>query len=97
MLKIDARNDDGVRLHFEFDNPDDFIALQNNDDDCIFDHEILLVELDNKILYSSLGRKTQNGYNDTLRTMEVYDWFCPLASDIYMYMDEEDVEMRSIL
>lgn len=73
MLKIISRNDDGVRLENDFDSSNAFIDFMDNDDDCLGDNEILLVVIDNMVVYSSLGNKTVT-YNDTVRTMEVYDW-----------------------
>lgn len=74
MLKIDCRNINGIRLHFEYADGNHFIQSFDNDDDYMSDCEILLVELDGKILYSSLGLKSKK-YDDTLRTMDLYDWF----------------------
>jgi len=74
MLIIHSRNDDEVRLKFEFTSPEAFIEDMNHNDDCMGDHEILLVVLDGMVLYSSLGVKAKC-YDETLRTMEVYDWF----------------------
>ena len=74
MLTIYARNGDGVRLRFEFSSPEAFVEDMNNNDDCMGDHEILLVIWGGLTLYSSLGTKAKC-YDDTLRTMDVYDWF----------------------
>jgi len=73
MLRIWARNDDEVRLKFVFKDAESFINDMNTNDDCMGDHEILLVELEGMVLYSSLGLKPKE-YDDTLRTMDVYDW-----------------------
>ena len=74
MLVIYSRNDDTVRLKFEFDSPKAFIEDMKNNDDCMGDHEILLVVWEGLVLYSSLGKKAEC-YDDTLRTMDVYEWF----------------------
>jgi len=74
MLTIYARNDDGVRLKFVFVSPEEFVHDICDNDDCMGDHEILLVVMDGMALYSSLGVK-KTSYNYTLRTMDVYDWF----------------------
>lgn len=74
MLKIDCRSNEGIRLHFEFADEQEFVRDINTNEDCMSDHEILLVTLEGQVLYSSLGKKV-TCYDDTLRTMDVYDWF----------------------
>lgn len=73
-LFILARNDDGIRLQFVFPTSEDFIRSMNKDDDCMADHEILYVEWKDKVIYSSLYKKAKS-YDETLRTMDLYEWF----------------------
>jgi hypothetical protein len=74
MLTIYSRNVDEARALHEFDSPKDFICDWNSDDCQMGDNEILLVVLDEVVVYSSLGRKV-DGYEDTVRTCDVIDWF----------------------
>lgn len=73
-LFILARNDDGIKLQFVFPASEDFIRSINEDDDCMSDHEILYVEWKDKVIYTSLYGNAKS-YDDTLRTMDLYDWF----------------------
>lgn len=73
-LIIFSKSDDERRLCFVFPTAEDFIDSMNNDDDCMGDQEILCVEWKDKIVYSSLYKKDRT-YNETLRTMELYEWF----------------------
>lgn len=73
-LLIFTRNDDGCRLEFVFPTAEDFIRSFGEDDDCMGDHEILYVEWKDKVIYSSLGINSED-YNETLRTIDVYNWF----------------------
>lgn len=72
-LLIFSRNDDGCRLKFVFSTAEDFIH-SFDDDDCMGDHEILYLEWEDRVIFSSLGIKAKD-YNSTVRTMDVYDWF----------------------
>ena len=87
-LVIHSRNIDGVRLEHSFSSPDEFLVLMEDDDECLGDNEILLVALGGLTIYSSLGVKVL-GYADTLRTMDVYDWF---SSNENVEAENEDPE-----
>lgn len=74
MLRIEARNDDGERLLFQFKGAEGFLYDMEHNDGCMADHEILLVELDGRVVYSSLYVRAKT-YGETLRTMDLYEWF----------------------
>jgi hypothetical protein len=74
MIKIVSRNIDEVKICHEFESPQAFVDDWQLEDCSMGDNEILLVIWDDRVVYSSLGRKVK-GYGDTVRTCDVVDWF----------------------
>jgi hypothetical protein len=80
MIKIISRNVDEVKVCHEFESPQALVDDWRFEDCSMGDNEILLVIWDDRVVYSSLGRKVE-GYEDTVRTCDVVDWFSDELDD----------------
>ena len=76
MIQIWSRNVDGVRVEHLFSNASRMLEDWNSDDPSMGDNEILLVVVDGRTVYSSLGLKPKS-YEETVRTADVMEWFSP--------------------
>lgn len=77
VIHIESRNIDDLRIEHSFPTVGEMLSNWNSEDPNMGDNEILLVVKDGLVLYSSLGRKN-GGYEDTVRTAHVMDWFEPV-------------------
>lgn len=75
MLCIISRNVDSVRVQHTFCSAEAFIEDWESDDPKMGDNEILFVEWNMHLIYSSLYKPCLSTYADTLRTADLYEWF----------------------
>lgn len=73
-IYIESRNEDGKRLVHRFESREALLKDLRSDDPSMGDNKILLVVYGGLVIFSSLGRK-ERFYADTVRTMDLVEWF----------------------
>lgn len=73
-IYIESRNEDGKRLVHHFESREALLKDLSSENPSMGDNHILLVVYGGLVIFSLLGRK-ERYYADTVRTMDVAEWF----------------------
>ena len=79
-IYIESRNEDGKRLVHRFKSREALLKDMRSEDPSMGDNKILLVVYGGLVVFSSLGPE-ERCYADTVRTMDVVEWFSDVVGE----------------
>ena len=80
-IYIESRNEDGKRLVHRFKSREALLKDMRSEDPSMGDNKIRLVVYGGLVVFSSLGRE-ERCYADTVRTMDVVEWFSDMEGGV---------------